>query len=171
LIRHHVQRGKFRILRPRGGIYRLRDFPSGPHEELWAALVAAGPEAVISHESALRLHNLSDVTPRRVDLWIPYEKRWLTPQSVARGVKLHVARTRLRPDEVTIVDGLRVTTPLRTLLDVAAGDTNPRQVVLALTQALERQWITVQGLLSAARARRDRKAAARIERFVQEARE
>jgi predicted transcriptional regulator of viral defense system len=158
-------------VRPRGGVYRLRDFPSGPHEELWAALIAAGSEAVISHESALRLHNLSDVTPRRVDLWIPYEKRWLTPQSVAHGIKLHVARTRLRPDEVTISDGLRVTTPLRTLIDVATGDTDPRRVFLAIKQALEKQWISVDALLSAARARRDRRTVARIERFICEASE
>lgn len=171
LIRYYVHRGKFQILRPRGGVYRLRDFPSGPHEELWAALVAAGPEAILSHESALRLHHLSDVTPRAIDMWIPYEKRWLKPQSVARGVKLHVARARLRPNEMTVVDGLRVTTPLRTLLDVTTGDTNPRQVVLAIKQALERQWVTVDGLLSAARARGDRRTAARAERFIREASE
>lgn len=134
-------------------------------------MVATGPEAVISHETALRLHNLSDVTPRRVDLWVPYEKRWLTPRSVGRGVKLHVARRRLRPDDVTTVDGLRVTTPLRTLLDIAAGDTNPRQVVVAIKQAMEPQWVTADALLSAARARGDRKAIARLEKFVQEARE
>ncbi len=171
LIRYYVQRGKFRDLRPRGGVYRLRDFPSGPHEELWTALVAAGPEAVLSHESALRLHNLSDVTPRGIDLWIPYEKRWLKPQSVARGVKLHVTRARLQPNETTVVDGLRVTNPLRTLLDVTTGDTNPRQVVLAIRQALERQWVTVDALLSAARARGDRRTAARVERFIREASE
>ena len=144
--------GSFGPCGPEGGVYRLRDFPSGPHDELWAALVAAGPEAVFSHESALLLHNLSDVTPRGIDLWIPYEKRWLKPRSVARGVKLHVARARLKPNEMTVVDGLRVTTPLRTLLDVTMGDTNPRQVVRAIKQALERQWVTVDALLSAARA-------------------
>ncbi|HKV45583.1 MAG TPA: hypothetical protein VJT32_13065 [bacterium] len=53
---------------------------------------------------------------------------------------------------MTVVDGLRVTTPLRTLLDVTMGDTNPRQVVRAIKQALERQWVTVDALLSAARA-------------------
>ncbi len=171
LIRYYVQRGKFRSLRPRGGVYRLRDFPSGPHEELWAALVAAGPEAVLSHESALRLHNLSDVSPRGIHLWIPYEKRWLKPQSVARGVTLHVARARLQPNETTIVDGLRVTTTLRTLLDVTMRDMNPRQVVLAIKQALERQWVTVGALLSAARARGDRRTAARVDRFIREASE
>lgn len=169
LIRYHARRGKFRVLRPRTGVYRLRDFPANSDDHLWAALAATGPEAVISHESALRLHNLSDVAPRHIDLWIPYTKRWLTPKSVGRGVRLHVARKWLRPDEIAVADGLRVTTPLRTLVDVAAADTNPRQVVLGIKQALERQWITRDMLLDAARARGDRSTAMRVEKFIQEA--
>jgi predicted transcriptional regulator of viral defense system len=169
LIRYYVHRGKFRVGRSRRGVYRLRDFPASSNEHLWAALAAAGPDAVISHESALRLHNLSDVVPRHIDLWIPYKKRWLTSKALGRGVKRHVARKPLRPEEVTIVDGLRATTPLRTLIDVAVGDTNPRQAVLAIKQASDRQWITRDALAKAAQARGDRRTAARIKSLVREA--
>ncbi len=170
LIHYHAQRGKFRPIWLRHGLYRLLDFPTNPHDELWAALVAVGPEAVLSHESALRLHNLSDVTPRLVHLWIPYVKRPRMARSIPHGVKIHVARVWLQPHEVTLVDGLRVTTPLRTLLDIAASGTLPDQVVAAIKQGLERKWFKTDEFIRAAHARGPR-VTSRVDRFLREATE
>jgi predicted transcriptional regulator of viral defense system len=170
LIHHHTQRGRFKPIWPRHGLYRLRDFPTGQHEHLWAAWVGAGQDAVLSHETALRLHGLSDITPRLVHVWIPFEKRPRLPRSIPPGVKYHVTRTRLNPEEITLVDGLRVTTPLRTLLDVAAGGTAPDQVVMAIRQALAREWTKADEFLRAARMRGPR-VAARAERMLREATE
>jgi hypothetical protein len=58
---YHVRRGRF--LRVRWGIYRLALFPSSPHEDLYVAWLDAGRNAVISHDSALVLHDLSGVLP------------------------------------------------------------------------------------------------------------
>ncbi len=168
LIHHHAQRGRFKPIWPRHGLYRLRDFPTSQHEYVWAALIGAGQDAVLSHESALRLHGLSDITPRLIHVWIPFERRPRLPRSVPHGVKYHVSRKWLRSEEITFVDGLRVTTPLRTLLDVAVGGTAPDQVVMAIKQALEREWIKADEFRRAAQTRGP-KVAARAERLLREA--
>jgi predicted transcriptional regulator of viral defense system len=168
LIHHHAQRGRFKPIWARHGLYRLRDFPTSQHEHLWAAWVGAGPDAVLSHESALRLHGLSDITPRLVHIWIPFERRPRLPRSIPQGVKYHVTRNWLKPEEITLVNGLRVTTPLRTLLDVTTGGTTPDQVVMAIKQALEREWIKADEFLQAAHTRGPR-VAARAEKLLREA--
>lgn len=169
LLHHHVRRGRFRPAKLRRGLYRLRDFPTGLHEEFWEALVSEGPDAVLSHESALRLHKLSNVSPRVVHLWVPYSRRPRHQDtSKLRRTKLHVTRKWLEPDESTLVDGLRVTTPLRTILDVAESGTSPDQVVAAIKQALERGWATPEQLKNSARARGSL-VATRADRYLQEA--
>lgn len=168
LIAHHVGTGRFIALRPWGGVYRLRDFPENAHDVEWAALVTLGPDAVLSHETALRLHDLSDVAPRLVHVWVPYERRPRMRRSVPRGVRVHVARARIMQADVTLVNGLRVTTPLRTLIDTATGGTNPEQVALALAQALNRGWVTRTEVERAARARGP-KVAERIRTLLLEA--
>src|SRR4051794_24333800 len=87
-LRHHARPGG-RYLHIRRGLYRLRHFPSSPHEHVmvgWLPLRNAG--AVVSHESALELHDLSDVIPNAVHLTVPRDVRGIRPRE---GVKLHTA--------------------------------------------------------------------------------
>ncbi len=74
-LRHHARRGG-RYERVRQGLYRLRYFPTSGHEHVvaaWLPLREAG--AVVSHESALELHELSDVIPAGVHLSLPRAQR------------------------------------------------------------------------------------------------
>jgi predicted transcriptional regulator of viral defense system len=67
LLAHHARSGRFQ--RVRHGLYRLSDYPAGEHEEIRAAWLTVGMKrAVVSHESALVLHGLSDVIPNTVHL-------------------------------------------------------------------------------------------------------
>ena len=50
------------------------------------------------------------------------------------GIRLHRTRS-LPPDEITQLDGLPITTPARTLLDLAAGGLRGRQLEAALDRA------------------------------------
>jgi predicted transcriptional regulator of viral defense system len=135
---HHVKRGRF--LHIRRGLYRLRDYPSSPRDDVVAAWLAAGKgEAVISHESALDLLDLSDVTPESVHLTVPRARRGLNPPP---GATVHTASRPLRPDEVTTVDGVRVTAAARSIVDAAHYGTGPEQIEMAVTQALERGLAT-----------------------------
>ena len=60
LLSYYVRIGRF--LRIRRGLYRLRDYPSSPNEEVMAAWLSVGKDqSVISHESALAMLSLSGV--------------------------------------------------------------------------------------------------------------
>lgn len=141
---YHVRSGRF--VRVRRGVYRLTHFPATPHEDLYVAWLAAGPDAVISHDSALALYDLSDALPARIHVTIP--------RGASRrrsGLALHT--NRLGPCEVTTVEGLPVTTVPRTIADVAASGLAEELVVQAVQQAVERGLVSEDALRSYAEVR------------------
>jgi hypothetical protein len=82
--------------------------------KLWVAHLHAGPTSVVSHESAGRLHHFAQVPAGRVVLMDDGYRR-----HGPEGVRRHRADD-LRPDHITEIAGLPVTTPLRTIVDLAA---------------------------------------------------
>ena len=128
LLHYHVRTGRFERCFP--GVYRLSRAPIMHHDDLLQALVWTNYRGAISHESALALYGLGGVRPTRVHLTVPPDVRRTTSPYV-----LH--RSALAPDEVTDYDGIRVTTPARSIADAAAG-LDPEQVVKAVQQAHER---------------------------------
>lgn len=163
LVGHHVAGGRFQ--RIRRGIYRLRDYPSSPREEVMAAWLAAGKDsAVVSHESALELLGLSDVVPATIHLLVPRGRRWVSPLP---GVTVHTTTQPLAPEEIVTRQGMRLTAPMRTILDVAEAGTAPEQVILAVEQAWVRGLIVAAPLRQAAR-RRDRRVRELIEQALRE---
>lgn len=154
LLAHHARGGRF--LRVRRGLYRLREYPSSPRENVLAAWLAAGTDrAVVSHESALDLLDLSDVIPNAIHLTIPRSRRGLV---APHGVVYHTTERPPRLDETTEREGIRVTVPLRTILDAARWGTAPEQIVLAVSQALARGWLTGDELRQATSERSSRVA-------------
>lgn len=149
MLSHHTATGRFRRLRR--GLYRLRDYPSSPHEEVMAAWLAVGKEnAVVSHESALALLGLSDVVPNDIHILIPRSRRGLQPDPM---ISLHTTAHPLAPGDVVVREGIRLTTPLRTILDVAETGTASEQVIMAIEQARLRGWITANNLRARAQER------------------
>jgi predicted transcriptional regulator of viral defense system len=148
LLSHHAANGRF--VRARRGLYRLRQYPSSPREEVMAAWLAAGSDAVASHESALDLLGLADIIPDSIHLTIPRAKRGRRP---APGVTLHTALQPPTDKEVVTRDGIRITSPARTILDAAQSGVAPDQVTQAVRQALDRGLATRGQLLAAARDR------------------
>jgi predicted transcriptional regulator of viral defense system len=144
LTSYHVRKGNF--LRVARGVYRLRRFPASSLEDLIVACLRAGPKAAVSHETALAVHGLSDLMPAQIHVIVPR-----TRSRRLRGLRLH--RHRLEEHEVTKRDGVRVTTALRTLLDVAAAGVAEDQVVKAVQEALQRGLVQQNELLVAARTR------------------
>lgn len=158
LLSHHVKSGRF--IRIRRGLYRLREYPSSPREEVLAAWLAVGKDvAVVSHESALDLLDLSDIIPDAVHLTVPRSRRNLPSLP---GVKIHTTVRPLQPSDLTYRDGMVVTSAARTILDVAEAGTAPDQVELAVIQAVERGLATPDQLRRDATAR-GRRVAALIE--------
>ena len=95
---------------------------------------------MVSHESALVLHELSELLPGAIHLTVPPKFRKQAPP----GCVLH--RARLQPDEAEERQGFRVTSPLRTLLDVAEGDTSQEQLAKAVADALARGLVRKKSL-------------------------
>jgi len=131
----HVSRGNW--LRIDRGLFRLRDFPPGEREDLvrwslWSRNQKGMPQAIVSHDTALTVHALSDVMPSRVHLTVPRGFRKRVPP----GCVLHVAD--LAPSDAQHRAGYGVTTPLRTLLDVADSPLSQEHLDEAVRDALER---------------------------------
>lgn len=149
VLSHHVGSGRF--VRVRRGLYRLTEYPSSPREDVVALWLAVGKEAaVVSHESALDLLGLSDVVPEQVHVTIPRARRG---RSKVPGVRLHTTKTPPAREETTVVEGIRVTSPARSIADAAAAGTSPEHVVAAARQALTRGMATRAQLERAARRR------------------
>jgi len=104
------------LVRVHQGVYRVGALT--PDGNLWAALLACGTDAALSHRTAGHEHVV--LRGRRscaVDVTAPARRR---PRD---GVRVHSAR--LDPRDVTVRRGLRFTTVSRTLLDLAADLREP----------------------------------------------
>ena len=109
-----------------------------------AALLACGTGAVLSYHTAATLWRLRPGEARPVHVTIPLGRNGPAPA----GVKLHHSR-RLLPADVRLHEGLPVTSPARTLLDVAA--TLPdRDVERLLDEALFVRRIVTRAEIAAA---------------------
>ncbi len=119
-----------------------------------AAWLTTGKDtSVVSHESALDLLDLSDVIPDSIHILVPRDRRGLPPWS---GITLHTSTRPLLPNDVTTRNGLRLTAPMRTILDVAEAGAAPEQVVQAVQQAVTKGLLMPTSLRQAARERGSR---------------
>ena len=119
------------------GIYRVPGLPIDRFDEFILARLWAKGRGVISHDSALLVHGLCDVNPHKVHLTLPPEYRI----SRSGGEHYEIHRARLSVDEVIGVDGVTLTTIVRTLHD--ASTTVPRYLFAqAVTTAFDHRAIT-----------------------------
>jgi predicted transcriptional regulator of viral defense system len=139
---HHVKSGNW--VRVERGIYRLARFPQSPEEQLviytlWSRNRAGEPEGVYSHQTALSIHELSDVNPARLHMTVPatFRRRAKAPKILV----LH--RAILDEKDVELRQGFAVTRPLRAIADVAAAESVSREIVeQALAEGRQRGLIT-----------------------------
>lgn len=137
LLVHYVRTGK--AVRVHRGIYRLVHFPAGEHGELVAAWLWSELAGVVSHQSALALHGLSDVLPARVHLTLP--EAWRRRRfRVPADVMLHHAN--VPPDDRSWFGAVPITNPRRTLNDCASDGLSPELLRQAAQQALRRGLVT-----------------------------
>lgn len=94
------------------GVFRVGPVAS-PHARDMAAVLACGEHAVLSHCSAAVRWGMMPSTRASVDVTVPRNVR----RRVA-GIATHRARV-LDGDERTLRDGIPLTAPLRTVLDLA----------------------------------------------------
>ena len=100
------------LRRSRYGIYRFRDFPAQPFEDVIEACLWAGPEAVASHETALSIYGLSEAMPASIHVTVPHRLR-----KKRAGVIIHVAPC--PPPDIDTRDSVPITSAVRTIREIA----------------------------------------------------
>lgn len=154
--KYHVDHGNWQ--RVDRGLFRLPGWPSGVEDTYVRWVLWSGERGAVSHDSALVVHDLSDVSPRRVHLTVPTGFR-----AVDDAVVTHEGS--LDPEDVESRGSWSVTTVERTLADVAIGDLSQEVVDSAVRDAVERGLTTRRRLLRRAADASDR-AALRLERAL-----
>jgi predicted transcriptional regulator of viral defense system len=133
LLAKHVRAG--RIRRVRRGIYRLVHFPAGEHEDLVIAWLWSEQAGVVSHQTALALHGLSDALPSHVHLTLPAD--WCARRlRVPDGIVLHHAD--VTPEDRAWFGAVPTTSVARSLNDCAHAGLAPDLLRQAAGQALRR---------------------------------
>jgi hypothetical protein len=130
-IAHRVAAG--RLHRVHRGVYAVGHPILTANGHRMAAVLACGPGAALSHASAAALWEIRPSAATRIDVSVP------GAGGRAKRARIRVHRAPgLRTDEVTEAQGIRVTTPARTLLDLASS--LPRRALeRALDEAVTRE--------------------------------
>jgi len=153
---HHVGAGNWqRIDR---GIFRLTEWVPDLHDDLARWTLWSRGRGVVSHQTALSVHGIGEFESAQVDLTVP-------PGFTSRddAVRLHVAD--LPAGDVVDRSGFRVTTPARSLVDVAASGVDEDQLARAIAEARERGLVSMRQLRTLAETI-DARAALYIERAL-----
>lgn len=101
-----------RIVTVRRGVYALSERLLARHGRWMAAVLAVGPDAALSHGSGGALWRVAREPGGLIHVTTPRRPR------AQDGIALHCLP--LAADEVTVHDGIPVTTPARTLFDIAS---------------------------------------------------
>ncbi len=139
---YHVRSGSW--IRESRGVYRLSKFPVAEHPDmivwsLWSRDRSDKPQGVYSHETALSVYNLSDLMPAKLHMTVPPEFR----RNAAIPGVLVLHRGRLNDHEIEVMQGFRVTRPLKAIADlIAAGDISADHLRQAVRQAAARGLIS-----------------------------
>jgi len=135
----HVKQGNW--VKVDRSIYRLKRFPSSGHEDLIRWWLWSRKKGAISHESAAALYDLGDVLPLKTHLTVPPDFR----KKPAAGVVLH--KVLLDEKDLETREGCRVTTPLRTILDLAREHLDPERLTAVVKDATRKGLVEKRTLL------------------------
>jgi len=157
-----VQRG--RLERAARGVYRIPYFPSNRLSQyreavLWAKSGSGPQDVALSHATALVVYGISDASPSVVHLTVPRKTRLRRMRP--KWVRVH--RADLPRGEVTVHEGLPITTVARTVEDMLASSGQVSLVKQAISGARR------EGYINRAEAQRLRRRVARYVRTIEAA--
>jgi very-short-patch-repair endonuclease len=124
-ISHRCREG--RLFRVHRGVYLVGRRTLTPRGAMLAAVLAAGPGAVLSHRSALQLWCVLPVSVG------PHEITAARLRRSRDGYTAHRSST-LTPDDLAAIDNIPLTAPARALLDFAVG-ADPGELETAVNEA------------------------------------
>jgi len=129
---YHVKKGRW--IREGRGIYRLARYPLGERPDLvywslWSCNRKGEVQGVFAHQTALAIHDLSDVMPAKYHLLVP--RKFRRYHATPKNLVLHF--NDLKNEEVWEFEGYKVTSPIQTIRDVLLDEGISEELV---TQAI-----------------------------------
>jgi hypothetical protein len=131
-IRHRIRSGRLR--RVEEGVYRLSGAVNTPQLRAMAAVLGAGPEALVSQRSAAALLDMRGYEIDPVLVSVPRMRRRRAGGRVVQSLALPAHHRRL-------VDGIPCTSIARTIFDLC-GSVHPRKAERTLDTELARRRVT-----------------------------
>lgn len=119
------------------GVYRVAGHSPTFLQQARAAVLAV-PGSVASHLTAAHLWGLLPFRDERIDLSVASDRR-------VRIAGIHIYRSQTLPGPNPVREGIPVTTPARTLLDIGVR-CRPHHVTMAVESALHDRLVTLTGL-------------------------
>jgi predicted transcriptional regulator of viral defense system len=112
------------------GVFRLRNFPVSNNQELvkwylWSRNKSGVPQGTLSHQTALSVYGLSDALPHKIYMTVPRDFR----RKADRPKELILYLDDLPYEDVVLREGFQITTPIRTVLDLARSRTVPDTIL------------------------------------------
>ena len=153
---HHVAVGNW--LRIQRGIFQLTEWIPGVHDDLARWSLWSHGRGIISHETSLAVHDIGEFSSVRVHLTVPIN---FTMRDNA--VILH--HSPLDGDDIQERTGFKVTTPARSLIDIAAMAPDEDQLARAIDDARKRGLVSIRSLRTQAETV-DPRAALYLERAL-----
>lgn len=156
-----VRRGSVERLAPQ--VYRMAGVPPSWRGDLSAGLHALGPGSLVSHRAAAQLHQFDEFR---------YDDLEFTVRRRRRGAffleaTIHTSLV-LQPVDVDVIDGLRVTSPVRTVIDLAGVRISDRRLEAAVDTVVRRRLATLEDIADrlAALRGKGRRGVRRLERVL-----
>lgn len=153
---HHVSAGNWH--RVERGLFRLAEWVPEPNDDLIRWALWSKGEAAISHETALGVYRIGEFESPRVHLTAP-------PGFTKHDPAVTLHRAELPAEDVESRPGFRLTTPTRSLIDVAASGADEEQLARAISEAVDSGQVTLRRLRARAEAV-DLKGALNVERAI-----
>lgn len=152
---YHVSNGDWE--REQRGIFRLKQFRDRFDDYmiwyLWSANRQGEPQGVFSHDTALAIHELSTWVSGKIHMTVPRHFRRF--KEFPRCLELHYAD--LGSEFITNAKRVRVTTPLKTLLDLLVSAHIPKHHIFeAMQQCIEQGIIHRNDIIEADLSKHER---------------
>lgn len=135
-IRWRLKAGRWECLHP--GVYKIAGTPTSWRQRAIAACLHFGPGAVLSHRAAAVLQGLQGFKPEKTEVTVPRNRNRIR----LREVVIHGTQDPIPEEDITRVDGIPVTKPARTLMDLAAV-VSEEVLETALDDAVRRRLVSV----------------------------
>ena len=131
-VRGLVARGSVQRLDPQ--VYRMAGVPRTWLGDLSAGLHGLGPDAVVSHRAAAKLHGFDRFGWEELEFTVRRRRRG----AFFLDATIHTSLV-LPQSDIVVVDGLRTTHPIRTIIDLAALRIREERLEAAVDSAVRLQ--------------------------------